>query len=113
MTSQPRESGSYTRINLNSVHLVPAAAVWQAHKIIRSLCLTGVVGFGIVAMTASFALLVRQSPIFSERTRVYQDRYDICMATTTYMYNGFYDPAAHHNECVRTQKAYVAKKYPL
>lgn len=110
MTTRNAQTGSYTRINLNSAHLIPTAAVWKAPKIILAFSIATVVGFGMTILGGATVALVKNSPAFNEKSRAFYENYDICMATTTAKgLEGFYDPAKHHDNCQKSARLAVIR----
>jgi len=83
---KPENKVSYTndtKVNVNSVHLVPFAAVWQSPKIIRAM---SDVSFGIFwcfifSVTALF--LLGQTPWFNKAVRELEEDYETCKAEYT------------------------------
>ena len=110
MRTTPKETGSYTRINVNSAHLVPAAAAWQAHKIIGSLCLAAVTTCVVAVFGGLVTIVVSNSPAFNEKTRISQKMVAKCMniPNASDYVAGFYSSGRHLSRCTRAADAYIA-----
>ena len=110
MRTTPKETGSYTRINVNSAHLVPAAAAWQAHKIIGSLCLAAVTTCVVVVFGGLVTIVVSNSPAFNEKTRISQKMMATCMnvPNASDYVAGFYSSDKHFSRCLSSTDAYIA-----
>ena len=110
MRTTPKETGSYTRINVNSAHLVPAAAAWQAHKIIGALCLAAATTCAVAVFGGLATIVISNSPAFNEKTRISQKMVDKCMnapIASDYI-AGFYSSGTHLSRCTRAADAYIA-----
>jgi hypothetical protein len=110
MQTKSREAGSDTRVNVNTAHLVPAAAAWQAHKIIGSLCLAAVTTCAVSVFGGLAVIVISNSPAFNEKTRIYQKQHALCMnkpSQSDYV-AGFYSAGIHFDRCERAVRAYLA-----
>ena len=72
---------SYSRTNLNSVHLIPTAAVWQGWKLILASCAAGVVGIGGILFLNGLNIALDNSVLRSEKTRTRVLFFETCLAT--------------------------------
>ena len=71
---------SYTRVNVNTAHLIPAAAVWQGHKFITALMSAAMRGSFLVLVLWGVGIVMAQTPVFNSRIRERQDQYERCLA---------------------------------
>lgn len=72
---------SYSRTNLNSVHLVPTVAVWQGWKLILASCTAGVVGIGTILVLNGLNIALDNSVLRNETTRIRLRFFETCLAT--------------------------------
>jgi hypothetical protein len=71
---------SNTKVNVNTVHLVPFAAVWQAHKIIGAAVSAAVTGYLFVALTGSIVAFLGNTTLFNKELRSMMENYELCLA---------------------------------
>jgi hypothetical protein len=71
---------SKTNINVNTVHLVPFAAVWQAPKIIRAAVSAAVMAYLFVFFTGSLITFLGNTTIFNKQLRTMMENYELCLA---------------------------------
>jgi hypothetical protein len=72
---------SYSRTNLNSVHLIPTVAVWQGWKLILASCAAGVVGIGTVLFLNGLNIALDNSALRSEKVQRRVLFFETCLAT--------------------------------
>lgn len=91
---------SETRINANTAHLIPTAAVWQSPQIIKALVDAGAKGLLVsLALFIAFSL-GSQTPLFNPELRKAREQYELCMAK--FKLQGSYTYDAYlitHNRC--------------
>ena len=80
-TEDTEHMSSYSRTNLNSVHLIPTAAVWQGWKLILASCAAGVVGIGGILFLNGLNIALDNSVLRSEKTRTRVLFFETCLAT--------------------------------
>jgi hypothetical protein len=70
-----------TKVNVNTVHLVPAAAVWQAPKIIFALLKVATTSFWTLFFLLSLGFVLSHTTFFNSQKRAMMDDYDLCIST--------------------------------
>jgi len=83
---KPENKVSYindTKVNVNSVHLVPFAAVWQSPKIIRALSDVSFGLFWCFIFSITTLLLLGQTPWFNKAVRDFEEDVETCKAEYT------------------------------
>lgn len=71
---------SKARVNANTVHLIPTAAVWKSPEIINSLVGAACKGFLITFSLWAVWFLGNQTPLFNAELRKQQEYYESCLA---------------------------------
>ena len=71
---------SETKININSVHLVPAAAVWQAPKIILALLKVSTTHFVMVCCLFGIYFGLSNTVFFNKGLRLMMEDYELCVS---------------------------------
>jgi hypothetical protein len=71
---------SYNRININTAHLIPAAALWQGPKFITVLFNSALKGSFLLFIVWSVSVVMSATPVFNIRARERQNQYQLCMA---------------------------------
>jgi len=71
---------SYTRINVNTSHLIPAAAVWKSPEIIKSLVYSLFQLSFLLAVLAITGHTLKEGPIFNKTQRIIQAKYESCIS---------------------------------
>lgn len=72
-----------TKVNVNSVHLVPFAAVWQSPKIIRALSDVSFGLFWCFIFSVGTLFLLGQTPWFNKAVREFEEDVERCKASYT------------------------------
>ena len=76
-----------TKVNVNSVHLIPFAAVWQSPKIIRALLDASFGIFWAFIFLTTVLFLLGQTPWFNKAIREFEEDYETCQAKYTLQTN--------------------------
>jgi len=71
---------SHTKINVNTVHLVPALAVWQAPKILKTLFGISLKTYFVVLLTGASLVAISKSTLVNNDKRVMMEEYSLCFA---------------------------------
>lgn len=69
-----------TKINVNTLHLIPAAAVWQSPKIIRALSKASSNLFLMAIFLFGGLFVASQTTFFNGKLRSMMDDYDLCVS---------------------------------
>ena len=91
---------SETRINVDTKHLIPTAAVWQGPQLIEALTNAALKGFFLVFFIWMFSIVAAQTPFFNKQIQQRVDQFELCMAR--FKLKGTYTSAEFsnaHNEC--------------
>lgn len=94
-----------TKINVNTVHLVPAAAAWQAPKIIYALLKVATTSFWTLFFVLSLGFLLSQTTFFNREKRELMEDYDRCISAFRLDANvSSYEDAIAIRECYAAAK---------
>ena len=69
-----------TKINVNTLHLIPAAAVWQSPKIIAALSRASSNLFLMAIFLFGGLFVASQTTFFNGKLRSMMDDYDLCIS---------------------------------
>ncbi len=69
------------KVNVNTVHLVPVAAVWQAPKIILALLKVGITSFWTLFFLISLGFVLSHTTFFNGAKRAMMEDYEMCIST--------------------------------
>ena len=95
-----------TKINVNTVHLVPAAAAWQAPKIILALLKVATTSFWTLFFLGALGFLFSQTTFFDRGKRLMMEDYESCISAFRVS-----NPAAHSRENASAiRECYAAAK---
>lgn len=71
---------SHAKININTSHLIPAAAVWKSPEIIKSLVYSLFQLSFLLAVLAITGYTLKEGPIFNKMQRIIQNKYNFCVS---------------------------------
>ena len=91
---------SETRVNIDSKHLIPTAAVWQGPQLIEALTSAAFKGFFLFFFIWMFSVVAGRTPFFNKQVQQRVDEFELCMAK--FELRGTYTSAEFtkaHNQC--------------
>lgn len=71
---------SETRINIDTKHLIPTAAVWKSPQLISALTDAAFKGFFLFVFIWLFLVFASETPFFNKRVQQRIDQFELCMA---------------------------------
>jgi len=71
---------SHTKINVNTVHLIPALAVWQAPKLLKTLFGISLKTYFVILLTGATLVAISKSTLVNNDKRVMMEDYSLCFA---------------------------------
>lgn len=71
---------SYSRININTAHLIPTAAVWQGPKFITAFTNAVLKGSFLFLVVSTVGIVMSKTPVFNAQLNERQDHYELCLA---------------------------------